>query len=114
MAKNSTIAISYQIIDEGNGLKKLAMDAESFKKVVRAAVKESSKLEKSIYRTAAWSTSIDAANNAMASLQGTLKGLTDAYAKQVEAETKLAVNMRNTMGAREADIQSIKDLFSFH
>lgn len=114
MAGSSTISIAFKISDDKNGFKQLSMDAEGFKKVVRATVEESKKLDKSIYNAAAWSTNIDAANNALASLQGALKGLTDAYAKQVEAETKLAVNMRNTMGAREADIQSIKDLFSFH
>ena len=35
---------------------------------------------------------------------------TAASAVQQEAETKLATNMRNTMGARDEDIQSIKDL----
>lgn len=43
-------------------------------------------------------------------MQGVLKGLTDAHAAQIEAKTKLAVNMRNAMGARDKDIQSIKDL----
>ena len=38
--------------------------------------------------------------------------LTHAYDAQSEAETKLAQVMRNTMGATDADIQSIKDLAS--
>ena len=43
-------------------------------------------------------------------LTGTLLGLTDAYATQQVNETRLANNMRNTMAARDEDIQSIKDL----
>ena len=43
-------------------------------------------------------------------LTGTLLDLTDAYATQQVNETRLANNMRNTMDAREEDIQSIKDL----
>ena len=43
-------------------------------------------------------------------LTGLMRTFTAANAMQVEAETKLANNMRNTMGAREEEIQSIKDL----
>jgi division protein CdvB (Snf7/Vps24/ESCRT-III family) len=45
-------------------------------------------------------------------LTGFMQSYTQASAIQVEAETKLATVMRNTMGAREEDIQSIKDLCS--
>lgn len=51
--------------------------------------------------------------NALAGLQqitGLMSELTAANTMQVEAETKLANNMRNTMGARQEDIQSIYDL----
>lgn len=59
-------------------------------------------------------------NNAAQSFQNVVSGLqqitglmhsyTAANAVQVEVEAKLANNMRNTMGARDEDIQSIKDL----
>ena len=45
-------------------------------------------------------------------ITGTLLGLADTYATQQINETKLANNMRNTMDAREEDIQSILDLCS--
>ncbi|MBR4926423.1 MAG: hypothetical protein IKZ61_11875 [Prevotella sp.] len=51
--------------------------------------------------------------NAFSGLQqiiGVMRTYTAASAVQEEAEAKLANNMRNTMGAREEDIQSIKDL----
>ena len=41
---------------------------------------------------------------------GAFKEFTDANQAQQEAETKLAQVMRNTMGASDAEIQSIKDL----
>ena len=53
--------------------------------------------------------------NVFAGLQqitGQLQEYLGAYSIQSEAETKLANNMRNTMDAREEDIQSIKDLCS--
>lgn len=45
-------------------------------------------------------------------LTGTLLDLTDSYATQQVNETRLANNMRNTMDARDEDIQSILDLCS--
>ena len=45
-------------------------------------------------------------------LTATLLDLTDTYATQQVNETRLANNMRNTMQAREEEIQSIKDLCS--
>ena len=45
-------------------------------------------------------------------VNSTLLDLTDSYATQQINETKLANNMRNTMDARDEDIQSILDLSS--
>lgn len=56
-----------------------------------------------------------ALQNVFAGLQqitGQMQEFLGAYSIQSEAETKLANNMRNTMDAREEDIQSIKDLCS--
>ena len=54
--------------------------------------------------------SFQSAINGMRQISGLMSEYTDAYTVQQEAETKLANNMRNTMGARDEDIQSIKDL----
>ena len=43
-------------------------------------------------------------------ISSSLQTYLSAFNAQSEAETKLANNMRNTMAAREEDIQSIKDL----
>ncbi len=48
--------------------------------------------------------------NGLQQITGLMQEYTAANAVQQEAETKLANNMRNTMGARDEDIQSIKDL----
>ncbi len=53
--------------------------------------------------------------NVLSSIQqltGVMGQFSAANDLQIEAETQLANNMRNTMAAREADIQSIKDLCS--
>ncbi|MCM1117643.1 MAG: hypothetical protein NC342_08925, partial [Pseudoflavonifractor sp.] len=50
--------------------------------------------------------------NAVGRLRDAMRGLADAYAVQQEAETQLATAMRNSMGATDAQIQSIKDLCS--
>ncbi len=46
------------------------------------------------------------------SLTGALRVYTEAYSKQIQAEQLLASTMQNTMGASEAEVQSIKDLAS--
>lgn len=46
------------------------------------------------------------------SVMSALRVYTEAYSKQVEAERLLESAMRNTMGATDAEIQSIKDLAS--
>jgi hypothetical protein len=50
------------------------------------------------------------ANEAMSQLAAITNEMSAAYSAQMEAEAQLANNMRNTMGAREEDIKSIKDL----
>ncbi|MDE6860938.1 MAG: hypothetical protein K2J65_11065 [Duncaniella sp.] len=112
MAQSSTISITFKLEGDAGGLKKLSVDADGFRKVMGAAVVEAERLKSSIVNFAALATGIDSVNKSLSDLQGVLKELTDAHSAQIEAETKLAVNMRNTMGARQEDIQSIKDLCS--
>ena len=112
MASNSTISISFKIADGADGLKKLAVDAGALRKIMKETVDVSTELNKSLINFASLCTGIDSVANSFNSLQAAVKGLTNAYAAQIEAETKLATTMRNTMGAREEDIQSIKDLCS--
>ncbi|MDE5785662.1 MAG: hypothetical protein K2H98_03930 [Duncaniella sp.] len=110
MANKDTISISFKLEGDTGGFQKLTIDANSLRKVLTETIVEADKLKNCIFNLAAWSTVIDSANKSLEDLQHICADLTDAYAAQIEAETKLAVNMRNTMGAREEDIQSIKDL----
>lgn len=110
MAGKSTISITFKLDGDGKGFKALTQDANGLKKVLTETISEAQKLNTGAINFAAITTGIDQAQQSILQLQSVLKGLTDAHAAQIEAETKLAVNMRNTMGARQEDIQSIKDL----
>ncbi len=119
MAQNSTISIGFKIENKGNGFHELSLDADGFRKIIAETVTEAKNLDKGLkgimsspINFAAFTTGLDSVSKAVSDLQSVLGELSSAYTAQLEAETKLAVNMRNTMGAREADIQSIKDLCS--
>lgn len=119
MAQNSTISIGFKIESKGNGFHELSMDADGFRKIIAETVKEAKSLDKGLkgimsspVNFAAFTTVLDAVSRGFNELKSLCGELSSAYNAQLEAETKLAVNMRNTMGAREADIQSIKDLCS--
>lgn len=112
MSSNTTHQIAFKFTEDGNGLKTLTVNAESLASVFKQAAEEADKLHKPIIIFVALATGLDAVNSTISSLQSILKELTAAYSDQIEAETKLAINMRNSMDAREEDIQSIKDLCS--
>lgn len=108
----STISISFAVEDGKDGFKKLTLDAAELRKVMQGTVKEAQTMKKRLVDIGAMSFGIDAITGAVNSLQGVMKGLTDAYAIQVEAETKLETVMRQRMSATEGEIQAIKDLCS--
>lgn len=112
MAGKGTVSISF-IVEEGkDGLKKLTMDAASLKKIMEENVRVTQRMNNKFIDMAAICTSVDSISNVFNRLQSTLSDLSQTYNAQLEAETKLAVNMRNTMDAREEDIDSIKRLCS--
>lgn len=110
MAGKSTISITFKLDGDSKGFKDLAKDAEGLKKVMTQTISEAQQLNAKTINFAAIATGIDQAQQSIAQLQSTLKGLTDAYAVQQEAETKLETVMRQRMGATDADISSIKKL----
>lgn len=112
MAGKNTVSISFVIGEGKDGLKQLTLDADGLRKVMSETVKVTSNLEKNVINFAAICTGIDSVSNSLNSLLSCFGELAEANAVQVQAETQLAVNMRNTMDAREEDIQSIKDLCS--
>lgn len=112
MSRKSTISISFKIEEGKNGFKQLTADADGFRKIMQSTVTEAKKLDNAVVNFAALSTSIDSLGKSLNGVCNALKGLTDAYAVQEVAETKLATVMQQRMGATEAEIQSIKELAS--
>ena len=112
MSNNKTISISFQLTEEGNGMKTITTDAKTLQQIFEATATEAKKFSDNCVKMASITTIINGINEGLTTLQKGLADLQGAYAAQVEVETQLAVNMRNTMGAREEDIQSIKDLCS--
>lgn len=112
MASNGKISIGFKIEAGKDGLQTLILDSQGLKKALEATVEESEKLHKKFINFAAVATGIDSVSNTLTSIQGKMKEYTSAYAAQAQVENQLAQVMRNTMGAREEDIQSIKDFCS--
>ena len=92
-----------QIVTASTNVKQFAQELE----IARA---ESTKLRDDLLKVTQVTTSFQNAMSGLQQLTGQMQTYTAANAQQAEAEAKLANNMRNTMGARDEDIQSIKDL----
>ena len=90
----------------------MIVDANSLKTALSSTVKVADDLKKPFINFASISTGITAVQGVIENVQSALKGLTDAYAVQIQTETQLENSMRNTMSATDAEIQSIKDLCS--
>ncbi|MDE6479272.1 MAG: hypothetical protein K2L45_03305 [Muribaculaceae bacterium] len=108
----ATISIGFKIEDKGNGFKELIVDAEKFNNMMRQSVVEAKKLDNKLVNFGSISIGLDALSSAFQQLQGFTKDFTSAYDTQMEAERQLEQVMKNTMGAREEDVQSIKDFCS--
>lgn len=112
MAGKSTISITFKLEGDGKGFRALAQDANGLKKVLTETISEAQRLNTGAINFAAIATGIGQAQQSIAALQSALKGLTDAYAVQVQAETQLETVMRQRMGASDEDVQAIKNLAS--
>ena len=112
MASNGTISIGWKIETGKDGLKHLIVDAKGLQIALDGVVAESKQLNNSFVNFAAIATGIDSVSNTLSSLQAKTKEYSDAYRAQVEVERQLEQVMRNTMDARDEDIQSIKDFCS--
>lgn len=98
-----TIDGKEQIVTASTNVKQFAQELE-------IARTESTKLRDDLLKITQVGASFQNALTGVQQLTGLMRTFTAANAMQVEAEAKLANNMRNTMGAREEEIQSIKDL----
>lgn len=107
MAKDVSIQIKIN-----DNLQDVTIDAESLGKAIDEVVGKTENLNTSIVRLGSLSQIAEAAASAFGQLNDVFKDLTDAYAAQSIAETRLAQAMSNTMGATVEEVQSIKDLCS--
>ena len=98
-----TIDGKEQIVTASTNVKQFAQELE-------IARTESTKLRDDLLKITQVGASFQNALTGVQQLIGLMRTFTAANTTQVEAETKLANNMRNTMAAREEEIQSIKDL----
>lgn len=106
---DKTISIGFKVDGGADGLNTLTVKAGDLRKAVEATVKETQRLKDKTESFASLSVGIDSITRTIGDLQRVMGELSDAYAVQIEAETKLQTVMRERMSASEADIQSIKD-----
>lgn len=85
-------------------------DVKQLSKELGITKEDSDNLRNSLLKINNITETFQTATRGIQEITGTLLDLTDTYATQQVNETRLANNMRNTMDAREEDIQSIKDL----
>lgn len=98
-----TIDGKEQIVTASTNVKRFAEELE-------IARTESTKLRDDLLKVTQVTTSFQNAMSGLQQLTGLMQTYTAANSGQAEVEAKLANNMRNTMGARDEDVQSIKDL----
>lgn len=106
---SETVSVKIKLSDSGT-FKKVEVDANDLRDAVRHIKEEADRLNGSIVNMAQTSQAIDLLQQSVGSLMGGMNNLLASYTAQEVAETQLANNMRNTMGAREEDIKSIMDL----
>ena len=104
-----TVSFFIKISDNGT-FKKVEVDADSLRDAVKEVKLEADRLSGSIVNWSQASQSLSLLQQSFMELQGTVQGLSAAYAAQEVSERKLANNMRNTMNATEADVEAIKRL----
>ena len=79
---------------------------------IESITKDSDKLKVSLLNFNQAVAAIQNVASALSQVSSAISGMTQFYAAQVEAETKLQTVMRNTMNASDAEVQSIKYLCS--
>lgn len=85
-------------------------NVKEFAEQLAIAQTQSTKLRDDLLKVTQVTTSFQNAMSGLQQLTGLMQTYTAANSEQAEVEAKLANNMRNTMGARDEDVQSIKDL----
>jgi DNA polymerase III alpha subunit (gram-positive type) len=111
MAKDVKFNIKLNI-DGREHVVEVSTDLKEMTKKISEAKTNSDKLRDSLIKFNQIGQAFQSAMSGLQNISNVLQTYANANAVQIEAEAKLANNMRNTMNAREEDIQSIKDLCS--
>lgn len=106
----NTVSVKFKV--DGTDFKKIEIDVEDLGEAIESVKKKVDKLNDSVINWNQAAQAIDTLSGSWNDLKTAFANVESAYYDQVEAETKLATAMRNTMGATDSEIQSIKDLCS--
>ena len=108
---DTTVRLQIKVSGE-EGFRKAEISADDLRGAIEQVRNEAEKVNSSLINSNQIAQAFEQVSSAVQGLQSVMHDLTDAYAVQAQAETRLATVMRNTMDATEDEIQSIKDLAS--
>ena len=97
-------------IEGSSEVKNVTVDAVELSKAFTAVQTEVKNLNSQMVSLASTINVLESVSNMIGDMRKALTSLSDAYSQQEVAEARLAQAMRNTMGASDEEIQSIKDL----
>ena len=101
--------VSFRIQIEGSSeFKTVTFSADELGKALDAVRNNAKTLNGELVNIGAVSQVLEGVNNAIEQLNDMMSGLAGSYAAQVEAETRLATAMRNTMNASDEEVERIK------
>lgn len=106
MSQNVTVKIQ---INDGGTFKDVTVNADDLANAINTVKDRADDLDKSLVSMASLGQIFDGLSSAVQNLHTYISNLTSDYKAAIEAETKLATAMRNTMDATDEEIQSIKD-----
>ena len=102
--------VTFKIKIEGSSeVKNVTVDAVELSKAFTAVQTEVKNLNSQMVSLASTINVLESVSNMIGDMRKALTSLSDAYSQQEVAEARLAQAMRNTMGASDKEIQSIKD-----
>jgi len=105
---SDTVSIKIQL-EGSQSVKTVTMSAKELADAFETVKNQTDRLSASLVNTAAIGQIADLAAGAFGRLDQMMSSLTTAYAEQKEADTKLAIVMRNTMEATQEEIASVRE-----
>ena len=106
---DNTVRLKIKIDDD---FKTVEANADDLREAIGQVVDEAGKVNSSLINSNQIAHAFEQVSASVQALQSVMHDLTDAYAVQSAAETRLEQVMRNTMDATDDEIKSIKDLAS--